>query len=92
MTAIVLRAGHIVDGRNETDLKERPLSMLAYCRGGWICRYDLANACLKALDSDKEGYHAFHIIGSKEAENHFDIYRTEKELGLIFRSRFDQYR
>ena len=91
MTAIVLRGGHIVDGRNETDLKERPLSTLTYCRGGWICRYDLANACLKALDSDKQGYHAFHIIGSIDAQHHFDTDRTERELGLIFRNRFDHY-
>ena len=33
MTTIVLRAGHIVDGRSEKDLKGRSLSTLTYCRG-----------------------------------------------------------
>lgn len=91
MTTIVLRAGHIVDGRSEKDLKGRSLSTLTYCRGGWICRYDLASACLKALDSGKVGYHAFHVIGSDRAKYHFDTDRTEKELGLIFQNRFDHY-
>ncbi len=91
MNAVVLRAGHIVDGRRETDLKGRPLSTLDYCRGGWVCRYDLANACLKALESRKEGYHAYHVVGSDGARRRFDIDRTETELGVVFCCRFEQY-
>ena len=92
MNAVALRAGHIVDGRTETDLKGRPLSTLEYCRAGWVCRYDLADACLKALEFDGKGYRAFHVIGSRGARDHFDVDRTEKELGLTFRSHFEQFK
>jgi nucleoside-diphosphate-sugar epimerase len=92
MSAVVLRAGHIVDGRAEVDPQGRPLSALDYCRGGWICRYDLAKACLKALELGGTGYNAFHVIGAAAAHQHFDVDRTERELGLAFESRFEQYR
>lgn len=90
LNVVVLRAGHIVDGRQKTDLKGRPLASLDYCRGGWICRYDLANACLKALTLKKNGYNVFHIIGSERAKDHFDIERTENVLGLNFQNRFEE--
>lgn len=91
MNAFILRAGHIVDGRAQTDPHGKALTTLDYCRGGWLCRYDLAQACAKALTLNTTGYHAYHIIGSIQARHHFDIERTEKELGLIFESRFEEY-
>ena len=92
MQAIVLRAGHIVDGRQGVDPKGRNLANVTYCRGGWVCRYDLAQACLKALTFNSTGYTAYHIIGAKQARSHFDIDRTERELGLQFETRFENYR
>jgi len=91
MSAVVLRAGHIVDGRAEVDPQGKPLSTLDYCRGGWVCRYDLARACLKALELSWAGYHAFHVIGAAAARQHFNVARTERELGLAFESLFEQY-
>lgn len=91
MNCVVLRAGHIVDGRAEADPKGRPLSQVHYCRGGWVCRYDLAAACLKALEFERSGYAAFHVIGGHQAQTHFDIKRTEHELGLTCQSRFEDY-
>ncbi len=91
MNAVVLRAGHVVDGKSQTDQKGRPLSELEYCRGGWVCRYDLANACLRGLEFGKRGYHAFHVVGSEGARERFDVDRTEDELGLVLQRRFEQY-
>jgi hypothetical protein len=92
MNAIVLRSGHIVDSKKGVDPSGHPLESLTYARGGWVCRYDLADACLKAVDSLSSGYAAFHIIGSIQAEDNFDIKRTEHDLGLTFQARFEQYK
>ena len=89
LSVVTLRAGHIVDGRETCDSHGRALEDLDYCRGGWICRLDLADACRLALELDTSGYEAFHVIGSREAEQHFDIERTEHELGLDFTRRFE---
>lgn len=91
MSAITLRAGHIVDGRREVDPAGRNLSSLDYCRGGWVCRYDLAAASVKAVALQSSGYNAFHVIGSYQARQRFDIDRTEKQLGLNFESLFERY-
>jgi len=91
MSAVVLRAGHIVDGRKQVDPKGRALSTLDYCQGGWVCRYDLATACVKALQLRTSGYSAFHVIGAVEAEQHYDVGRTQQELGIAFENRFEQY-
>jgi nucleoside-diphosphate-sugar epimerase len=80
MEVVVLRAGHVVDGIKGVDAKCTPLRELEYCRGGWVCRHDLAEACLEALYFGAKGYHAFHIIGSRESQEHFDIERTEEKL------------
>ena len=89
MEVVVLRAGHVVDGINGVDAKGTPLGELQYCRGGWVCRHDLAEACLKALSFDAKGYHAFHIIGSRESRDHLDIERTEEKLGFRPRVTFE---
>lgn len=90
MRAVALRAGHIVDGETETDRRGRPLAEVEYCRGGWVCRRDLARAVLKALAYDQPGYSAFHVIGSAEAWGRFDLDRTEKLLGVKCRERFEK--
>ena len=82
MTATALRAGHIVDGRENADPKGASLSELEYARGGWVCRYDLAAACLKAPERSETGFQVFHIIGSNGARTRFDVERAEQELGF----------
>lgn len=91
MTAFVLRAGHIVDSRAQVDPAGRSLDTLTYCRGGWVCRYDIAAACVRALVVDATGYQAFHVIGSVAARERFDIERTERELGVVCAQQFAQY-
>lgn len=91
MTAIVLRAGHIVDGRKRLDPNGKSLDALEYARGGWVCRYDLANACLKAIEYPGTNYRVFHVVGSKRARNYFDVEQTEKELKFKVAAQFEQY-
>jgi hypothetical protein len=91
MTAVVLRAGHLVDSIQGVDAEGTPLAELACARGGWLCRYDLARACLRALRLQQTGYHAFHVIGSRAAWAHFDLARTERELGFRCAVTFDDW-
>jgi nucleoside-diphosphate-sugar epimerase len=91
MPVVVLRAGHIVDGVEGVDSTGQPLREISYCRGGWVCRYDLARACVKAVDLTTPGLTAFHVIGSFPARAHFDIDRTELELGVACEQQFMEY-
>jgi uronate dehydrogenase len=91
MDAVVLRAGHLVDGRRGVDATGTPLARVRYARGGWLCRHDLARACLRALRFSQRGYHAFHVIGSRAASAHLDLGRTERELGFRCSVTFDDH-
>jgi nucleoside-diphosphate-sugar epimerase len=91
MTVITLRAGHIVDGRKNITPDGYPLSELNYCRGGWICRYDLTQAVIKALDYEHKGYDAFHIIGAKAAQDYLDTTRSKQILGFVAKIKFEEY-
>lgn len=91
MNVVVLRAGHIVDGREQVDPHGKPLADLTYLRGGWVCRYDLATAVEQAINLPTAGYQAFHVVGSEEARATFEIERTERELGMQFTRRFTEY-
>lgn len=91
MPAITLRLGHIVDGRTHRDPKGRPLSDVTYNRGGWVCRYDVADAVTQALTYSTSGYDAFHVIGSYQARATFDIERTERLLGHTCKVGFSDY-
>jgi nucleoside-diphosphate-sugar epimerase len=91
MAVVALRAGHIVDGRAARDPRGRPLQEVQYCRGGWVCRHDLAQACILALEHAPAGFRAYHVIGSREALHRFDVKRTEHELGLKFNQRFSEF-
>jgi nucleoside-diphosphate-sugar epimerase len=89
--AIVLRAGHIVDGRSDRDPRGRPLEQVQYCRGGWVCRYDLAAAVEQALRAPLRGFHIFNIIGAAPARARFDVDAAERRLGFTIDQRFEEY-
>lgn len=91
MNVVVLRVGHIVDSRSGLDPRGRRLQDLEYCRGGWVCRYDVAGAWLRALEAGLDGYNAFHVIGASSARSHFDIARTERVLGFTCRASFGEF-
>lgn len=88
ITAVALRAGHIVDGRAGVDPRGRPLAGVSYAHGGWVCRYDVAAACVKALTIGTGGYRAYDLIGSHQARARFDVERTERDLGFAIAERF----
>lgn len=89
--AIVLRAGHIVDAREQRDPRGSPLEGLRYCRGGWLCRHDLAAAVERALETSLSGLHVFNIIGSGSARARFDVGEAEAQLGFTIQERFERY-
>lgn len=91
LDVITLRAGHIVDSDTQTDPQDRPLTEVDYCRGGWVCRYDLGQAVLKAIEFEAQGYHAFNIISDARAESRFDLATTENVLGMQFEADFSHY-
>ena len=91
MSVLVLRAGHIVDGIREVDPSNRPLTDLDYCRGFWVCRYDVANACLHGVKNPSSGYNCYHIIGGPEGRNYFDLWRTSGEFGFTPNVTFDKF-
>jgi nucleoside-diphosphate-sugar epimerase len=91
LNVITLRAGHIVDGQTGLTPDGKPLDSVSYCRGGWVCRYDLARAVARAIDYDNTGYDAFHVIGDSRAHEIFGVQRTIDTLGVQFSVDFADY-
>ena len=56
----------------------------------WIDRYDVGEACLRALEKDHRGWDVFHLIGAPEAKRIFDVSRTEACLGVQLTTDFDR--
>jgi len=92
MNILALRLGHIVNGITQTDLHGVPLSDLAYCRGGWVCQYDVARAFHRAIEADFTGYHLVNIIGSHQAAARFDLSSAKELIGFECGERFLGYK
>ena len=91
MPVLALRLGHIVDGKRETDLHGAALADLAYCRGGWVCQYDVARAFAAAIETDFTGYHLLHVIGSYQAASRFDLSAAKELIGFECGEKFLGY-
>jgi nucleoside-diphosphate-sugar epimerase len=91
MNIMALRLGHIVDGRARTDLNGVPLADVDYCRGGWVCQYDVARAFLRAAETDFDGYRMIDVIGSHQAEKRFDLEAAKGLIGFECGERFEGY-
>lgn len=91
LPVVVLRPGHIVDGRAGVDPRGRPLAEVTYLRGGWVCRYDVARAVAQAVIYDADPYAVFHIIGSESARQRFAVTLTEQALSFTIDERFTAY-
>jgi hypothetical protein len=91
MDIIVLRLGHIVDGIMKTDLHGNNLENVNYCRGGWVCKHDVAKAFEKALISKLHGYNLFYVIGAYQSARYFDNRSTENILGFVCDESFSEY-
>ena len=91
MNILVLRLGHIVNGRTKLDLENGPLAKLSYCRGGWVCRYDVAEAFYGAIETDFTGFHMIDIIGSHQAAGRFDLEAARELIGFACKENFLRY-
>ena len=91
MDGIVLRAGHVVDARQRCDPRGRPLEEVHYCRGGWVCRHDLAAAVEHALRAKLRGFQVFNVVGAASARTRFDVEAAERQLGFTIEHRFEAY-
>ena len=81
---VVLRLGDVVDldlARTKRDAANWKASIE---RDGWLHRYDVGEACLRALEIPHHGYDVFHLVGAPAAKKKFDIARAEAVLGLQF--------
>ena len=81
---IVLRLGDVVDlelGRTKRDAANWKASL---ARDGWLHRYDVGEACLRALAIEHRGYDVFHLVGAPAAKKKFDVARAESVLGVQF--------
>jgi len=91
MNIMVLRLSHIVDGRAQMDMENGPLSDVSYCRGGWVCQYDVARAFLRAIETDFTGYRLINIIGSHQAAARFDLSAARELIDFACGERFLGY-
>lgn len=91
LDVVTLRIGHVVDGRTDRDPHGRDLAKLSYCRGGWVCRYDVAAAVRAALELSLGPYRMYHVVGARQARHRFDVERTENDLRMTFTNRFEAY-
>ena len=56
---------------------------------GWVHRFDVARACVRALEVDHTGWDVFHLVGAPEGKRRFDSARAESILGMRFTTEFD---
>lgn len=80
LSTIILRLGHIVDGKNGVDLEGNSLKNLKYCLGGWVDYHDVVSACLLASKYKGSNFEIFNVIGSHQKEDPFDTNRTIEKL------------
>ena len=85
---IVLRLGHVVNGKNDSDFEGNPLNEVEYCLGGWVDKDDVASACILATMHIGSNFEIFNVIGSHQAQISFDTNRTAKVLGWQPKYRF----
>lgn len=86
----ILRLGHVVDGKTNTDLEGNLLNELKYCLGGWVDYQDVSEAVLLALRYDTSRFEIFNIIGSEHQKDPFNIKLTIEKLGWKPVFRFKQ--
>ena len=90
MTIPTLRPWVIVDSRLNIHRFTDKLSRDDPDYFGFVCRYDLAEACRLALTADIEGYQPFHIMATEEGCRRFDVERTTALLGWRPKATFEE--
>ncbi|MEW6753951.1 MAG: NAD(P)-dependent oxidoreductase [Candidatus Latescibacterota bacterium] len=93
METVVLRPDYIVDSRLGIGRHREPLGAGGSpWRLGWVCRHDLAEACLLAVERPGLGHQVLHIVGTPGAEEHCNVGRARQLLGLEFRGDLERFR
>ena len=93
MSTVVLRPDYIVDSRLGIGRHREKLgSGGAAWRQGWVCRHDLAEACLLAALNRQIGHEILHIVGTPGAERHCNVERAKSVLGLRFEGDLERFR
>jgi len=82
MSTVALRPDYIVDSRLGMGRFREALGPASW-RLGWVCRHDLAEACLLAAMRPDLGHEVLHIAPG--AEKHCNVGRAKDVLGLEFR-------
>jgi nucleoside-diphosphate-sugar epimerase len=90
MDTIVLRPDYIVDSRLGLGRHREKLG--SGWRPGWVCRHDLAEACLRAAENPQIRHEILHIVGTPGAEAHCNVERARQVLGLRFEGDLDRFR
>ncbi len=90
MTIPTLRPWVIVDSRLNLHRFTDELSRDDPDYFGFVCRYDLAEACRLALEADIEGFQPFHIMATEEGCRRFDVAHTTAALGWRPVATFDE--
>ena len=93
MKIIVLRPDYIVDSHLGIERYRKKLGT-DQCpwQQGWVCRHDLAEACLLAAENRQIEFEVLHIVGTSGAEKYCNVERAKDLLGLKFHGKLDQYR
>jgi nucleoside-diphosphate-sugar epimerase len=94
LAVLCLRFGHVVRGKEETNLKgSLALKEEYYCRGGWVALEDIAEACLAglALQPSEDGLEILNIVGAKGARERFRVAAAEDRLGITLQYDFAAY-
>jgi nucleoside-diphosphate-sugar epimerase len=92
MSIAVMRiAGGVVCGRTQMLKGAEPMSKDKY-HVGWICRYDIAEACRLALEAPDISYEIFHIGSTPELMEQNDVQSLMDRLGWWPKYNFNEYR
>jgi nucleoside-diphosphate-sugar epimerase len=93
MGTIVLRPDYIVDSRLGIGRHREKLGPGGSgWRLGWVCRHDLAEACLLAAENRELGHEVLHVVGTPGAGKHCNVERTRQILGLRFEGDLERFR
>ena len=88
LNIMVLRLGNVVDV-NLGRLRPGEARWNTVMAGdGWVHRYDVGQACVRALEVEHKGWDVFHLISSPLAKRRFDTARAESVLGINFTTDF----
>lgn len=91
MSTIVLRPDYIVDSRLGIGRHREQLGPETHpWRLGWVCRHDLAEACLLAAEKPNLGHEVLHIAPG--AERYCNVERARQVLGLEFQGDLERFR